>query len=283
MQRFLPDFAHKAKQRLIEAVKTEGRLPGGRAAGLVLGAGDVPPAIAEAVLRVIVDGDKRFARSDAGDLVWAGGAEPTGLMSREFVVLDVETTGGKPPEHRITELGAVRILDGQIVDEFDVLLNPEREIPADVVRTTGITNEMVAGQPTALQVFPEFAKWLGDGAVIVAHNAHFDRSFIDATWMEIFGEPTPHTWLCSVQLTRKLYPHYKSRSLGPLCRELGIEFETLHRAGNDARATGKMFLRVLDDLTAKGVLELDGVWELVKPIPQKTGRRALRQIGGAGH
>ncbi len=283
MRRSLPDFDHDAKQRIIQALRRDGPLSRERAAGLVLGSEAAPLAIADAVLNVVLGGDARISRDEDGRLVWAGGSGESGLLAQPFVVLDVETTGGKPPEHRITELGAVKLIQGAIVDEFDVLMNPEREIPLDVVRATGITNEMVAGQPTALQVFPEFARWVGSEPVIVAHNAHFDRSFIDATWVELFGEQTPYTWMCSVQLTRKLYPHFKSRSLGPLCREMGIEYETLHRAGNDARATGKVFLRVLDDLAARGVTELEGVWDLVRPVPAKGERAGRRRIAGSGY
>ena len=273
----LPDFAFEAKQRLIRLLKEEGPCTTGEAVAVLFSTERVPESLAPSLLEVIVRADRRFEQDPDGLWHYREPENPESLRDHDFVVLDVETTGGQPPADRITELGAVRLRGGEVVDEFCTLVNPEREIPLDIVRLTGITNEMVADQPTALEVLPRFAEWLGE-ATIVAHNAAFDRRFVDAHWEDIFGEPTTNTWICSVRLARKLYPELRSRSLGPLCRALGIPVAALHRAGNDARATALVFLRELDDLASKGITDWEGLTTLVRPVSRRrqSASRRLR-------
>jgi len=269
----LPDFAYEAKQRLIELLTEEGPKTTTEAVSVLLASENVPESLAPSLLEVIIKGDRRFRQDAEGfwHVETSGGSES--LPERDFVVLDVETTGGQPPADRITELGAVRVRGGVVVDEFCTLVNPERTIPADITRLTGITNEMVADKPTALEVLPSFREWLGD-ATIVAHNAAFDRRFLDSHWKEIFGEPVQNPWLCSVRIARRLYPHLRSRSLGPLCQALGIPVASLHRAGNDARATAEVFLRELDDLAGRGITDWEGLVSLVRLVRPQRPRRS---------
>ena len=279
MRPVLADHAHEARKRVIDALETCGRVSVREAAGLVLSSAAVPEALARSVVGSLFDGDARVRIIDDGWLELLEAPAEEILLDLDYVVLDVETTGGRAPADRITELGAVRLSRGEIAGEFVALINPEREIPLDIIRTTGITNEMVADKPTALQVMPSFAEWLGD-SIVVAHNAWFDRSFVDHAWLEVFGEPTPNTWLCSVKISRKVYAHLKSRSLGPLCEALGISYGTLHRAGEDARATAQMFRRMLDDLAAQGVRTMDDLLKMTKPVPYKPGTGSRHTVGG---
>lgn len=269
----LPDFAHEAKQRLMELLAEDGPKTTAEAAAVLFRSDNVPESLARSLLDVIIKGDQRFVQDEAGLWHFRTAAGPASLLERDFVVLDVETTGGQPPADRITELGAVRVRRGIVLDEFCTLINPERTIPADITRLTGITNEMVADKPTALDVLPSFREWLVE-ATIVAHNAPFDRRFVDAQWREVFGEPMPNPWLCSVRIARRLYPHLRSRSLGPLCRALGIPAAGLHRAGNDARATAQVFLRELDDLAGRGITEWEGLVDLVRLVRPQRPRRS---------
>lgn len=265
----LPDHVRESHDRLVRALR-ERSMTTEEAAAAMLGVERVPAAIAPAVLEIVVRDDRRIRQDEAGR--WSYHETANALAEVDFVVLDVETTGMQPPADRITELGAIRVRNGRIVDEFNELINPEREIPWGVVRLTGITNDMVKNKPTALQVFPRFADWLRD-SIVVAHNAPFDRFFIDTHWQEVFGAPTANTWLCSVRLSRKLYPGLKSRSLGPLCQALGIPIERLHRAGDDARLTAHVLIRALDDLAGHGVNDLDALFALVSPTVLGPKRR----------
>jgi len=270
MQSNLPDHIQESRARLIGALRRAGTLATEEAAAVALGLERVPAGIAGSLLDVIVRGDLRFQRDADGRwrFMDGGGA----LRDQQFVVLDVETTGGHAPADRIIDLGAVRVTGGCARDEFVALINPERQIPRDITRLTGITTAMVADKPTALELLPSFADWLGN-AIIVAHNAPFDRFFVDAHWREVFGEPTSNTWLCSVRVARKLYPEIQSRSLEPLCAALGIDAGPFHRAGNDARATARVFLRELDDLAARGITDVAGLFALVSPTRLRSPRR----------
>ena len=279
MRPILPDFTHDAKRRILALLTERGSLPLSEAAAIVMQADTVPPALAAKLVKSVIGDDQRIRITSDNRLELTEILPQDRLADLDFVILDVETTGLKAPADRITELGAIRLSGGKVTSEFCTLINPEREIPFDIIRTTGITNEMVADKPTSLEVMPRFADWLGD-TIVVAHNAWFDRSFVDQAWLEVFGEPVQNTWLCSVKLSRKLYPHFKSRSLGPLCEEFGITYGTLHRAGDDARATAEVFLRILDDLAARGIETLDGLTKLTKPVPYKPRKSSRHTIGG---
>lgn len=274
----VPDFPHEARARLAKFLSERGVCASVEAASHVFGAKTMPDSLATALLEALTRGDERFIQDSVGDWTLRSAPSQGALRDGDFVVLDVETTGFQPPAHRITELGAVRIRGGQKQDEFCSLINPEREIPLDITRLTGISNSMVAGKPTALQLFPEFADWLGD-SVIVAHNAPFDRGFVDTQWREVFGMPTGNRWLCSVRIARLLYPEFRSRSLGALCQQLGIAIGRAHRAGDDARATAEVFLRELDDLAARGVSDWETLDSLLTPTRKASARSRRFQIG----
>ena len=283
MRQLLPDHARESRQTLIDILRREGPLDSISAAALVLGTETVPDSIAESVLALVVDGDTRFGRDSDGLLFYHGEDAQSEILSRDYVVLDVETTGSKPPGDRITELGAVRISGGEVVDEFVTLINPECEIPLDVVRVTGITDDMVEYEPTALDVIPRFAGWLGN-SMVIAHNAWFDRSFMDAAWIEIFGDPTPNTWICSLRFARSLYPDFKRHRLTALCDVFGIDPGTHHRAGSDARATAYVFLRAVDDLAARGITTMAGLLSHTAPIPYRPdkSRNGIRHLVSGG-
>lgn len=167
---------------------------------------------------------------------------------QDYVVVDVETTGGRAQQDRITEIGAVRVRGGQIVDQWTSLINPQRRIPSRIVQLTGITNQMVASAPTFADIADDFRDFVGD-AVFVAHHVTFDYGFIRAEFArlsEMFRYPT----LCTVVGTRKYFPGLPSYSLGNLTRHFGIELSDHHRALPDARATAQLLMRVTIARTA---------------------------------
>ena len=155
-----------------------------------------------------------------------------------YVVVDVETTGGRPPFHRVTEVGAVKIRNGEVIDTFQSLVNPERHIPANITRITGISNAMVADAPVFAGIADDFAAFM-EGAIFCAHNVNFDYGFISAEYRRLeqwFRYPK----LCTCAKMRQLYPGYRSYSLKNLCREFEIPLETHHRALCDAQAAGEL-------------------------------------------
>lgn len=155
--------------------------------------------------------------------------------NRLYVVLDVETTGGKAGTDRITEIGAVKLQAGEVLDTFNSLINPERPIPAFISRLTGISNAMVEGAPKFADIAAQLSEFL-QGAVFVAHNAKFDYGFIRSEFARC-EVPFDMPQLCTVVNMRRYYPGLASYSLGKLCTEFDIKLTNHHRALADATAT----------------------------------------------
>ncbi|MEM7692060.1 MAG: exonuclease domain-containing protein, partial [Pseudomonadota bacterium] len=162
--------------------------------------------------------------------------------AQPYVVVDVETTGGRGDQHRVTEIGAVKILNGKIVDRFQTLLNPQRRIPSNITRLTGISPDMVADAPIFADVADEFAAFL-DGAIFVAHNVEFDYRFIGQEFRRL-GRFFRMPKLCTCASMRKLYPGHKSYSLANLTSAYDIPLKTHHRALCDAEAAAHLLLMI---------------------------------------
>ncbi len=160
-----------------------------------------------------------------------------------YAIVDIETTGGYAEKHRITEV-AIYLHDGiRVTDSFRTLINPERNIPYYITGLTGITTDMVMSAPSFKEVADDIFKRL-EGKVFVAHNAHFDYSFLKKEFEEV-GINWQSKKLCTVRLSRKIIPGLRSYSLGSLSESLGIEIVNRHRAGGDAEATAKIFDQLL--------------------------------------
>lgn len=156
-----------------------------------------------------------------------------------YAIVDIETTGGYAENHRITEI-AIYHHDGvRISEAFHSLINPGRDIPFYITGLTGITTEMVLDAPSFEELSDEIFSHL-DGRIFVAHNAHFDYSFIKREF-ELAGIVWQPKKLCTVRLSRKIIPGLRSYSLGSLSESLGIQILNRHRAGGDANATAKIF------------------------------------------
>lgn len=155
--------------------------------------------------------------------------------NRLYVVLDVETTGGKAGTDRVIEIGAVKVQAGEVLDTFSTLLNPGRYIPSFISRLTGISNAMVADAPSFANIATKLATFL-QGAVFVAHNAKFDYGFIRSEFARC-EIPFDMPQLCTVVNMRRYYPGLPSYSLGKLCEEFEIKLNNHHRALADATAT----------------------------------------------
>jgi DNA polymerase-3 subunit epsilon len=167
------------------------------------------------------------------------------MFERPIVMLDFETTGLSPESgDRITEVAALRIAGGEIVDRYVSLVNCGVRIPSFITSLTGITQQMVDTAPLAEDVVPELIEFIG-GDTLAAHNASFDEKFLKAEAARL-GHACRHAGLvCSVKLSRRVLPGMPSYRLGELARSLGIAFRgTAHRAEADAEVAAHLLLHI---------------------------------------
>lgn len=151
-----------------------------------------------------------------------------------YVVVDLETTGGMPPYHRITEIGAVKMRRGEVVEKFQTLINPERKISREIEALTGISNEMVKDAPTFSEVAESFQEFSKD-AIFVAHNVSFDYGFLQSEFNRL-EERFVRPYICTKAWMRKFYPGLPSYGLKNLTANFNIPLMTHHRALCDAEA-----------------------------------------------
>lgn len=166
-----------------------------------------------------------------------------------YAIVDIETTGGHATQNRITEI-SIYVHNGQeIINHFETLINPEMQIPPYIQAFTGISDEMVAHAPSFSEIALRVYELLKD-QIFVAHNVNFDHTFIKHQLQEC-GYDLHVNKLCTVRLSRKIVPGYKSYSLGNICASLGIQLQNRHRAGGDALATVRLFENLLQKDTEK--------------------------------
>ena len=185
-------------------------------------------------------------------------------LSQTFVVFDLETTGFSNKNDKITEIGAVKVKNFEIVDRFNELINPEKDISYKVQELTGITNDLIKDKPTIEEILPKFMEFVGD-SVLVAHNAEFDIGFINQKCKEMNIE-FKNKSVDTLMLARILLPHLKRFKLNNLTKELGVPLHNHHRAVDDAAATAQIFIKFLDMLQKKGAKKLSDVNEVLGGI-----------------
>jgi len=197
------------------------------------------------------------------------------LQKLSYVVVDTETTGGRHGSgDRITEIAAVVVRDGEIVELFETLVNPERSIPYFVSQLTNITWDMVKDKPTFDCVAPDVMRIL-EGNVFVAHNMMFDWRFVTSELSRSTGRKLQGRRLCTVKMARKVLPQLSRRSLDHVARYYGVEIHGRHRAGGDALATAKCLLRMLSDLGDRGCTTWGDLESLLRaPAVRRKTRRA---------
>lgn len=190
----------------------------------------------------------------------------------DFVVFDIETTGFSPVKNKIIEIGAVKVSDGQITERFSSFVNPDVPIPFEIEKLTGINDSMVINAPFIETVLPEFLEFCGN-AVLVAHNANFDMSFIKENARNQ-GIRREFTYVDTVGIARILLPHQAKHTLDAVAKTLNISLENHHRAVDDAEATAEIFVKFIVMLTSKGVDTLakvnvmgDASPDIVKRLP----------------
>ena len=174
-----------------------------------------------------------------------------------YCVLDLETTGFSFRTEKITEVGIMKVKNGEVIDEFSCFVNPEKPIPQRVVEVTNITDDMVKDAETIDKVMPKILEFVGD-SVLVAHNADFDIGFLKYNAKNL-GLSLENTYLDTLRLAKDLFPDYKKYKLGKIAENLGIKVEVAHRALDDVDTTVKVLNVMLKMLKDKGIETLDDI------------------------
>lgn len=172
-------------------------------------------------------------------------AEP---LDGTFIVFDLETTGLNPASEEITEIAAVRVVEGEIRDSFQTYVNPHKPIPPEITELTGISDETVADAPDLDKAVPEFLKWAGEGQYpLVAHNAGFDMGFL-RTACQRLGIEREFTSIDTLEMSRLMLPHMHKFKLNILAKELQVGPFEHHRASEDAAVLGRIYVKLLKRL-----------------------------------
>lgn len=189
----------------------------------------------------------------------------THTQTDSVIILDFETTGLSPQKgDRCIEVGAVRLHQGQVQEHFQRLMHPGRRVSRFIEAYTGISNAMLAEAEPCEQVFAELAEFLGDDP-IVAHNASFDRRFLEAEFARLNHQPR-NPWGCSMKLARRVIPEAPKHGLGPLVDFCQIPVQgRFHRALADAQMTTSLWLLMLERLQQRHS-ELNISFELLQAL-----------------
>ena len=179
------------------------------------------------------------------------------LDDATYCVLDLETTGFSFRTEKITEIGIMKMKNGEVIDEFSCFVNPEKPIPQRVVEVTNITDDMVKDAETIDKVFPKMMEFIGN-SVLVAHNADFDIGFLKYNAGEL-GYTLENTHMDTLRLAKELFPDYKKYKLGIIAENLGIKVEVAHRALDDVDTTVKVLKVMLNMLKEKGAKKIEDI------------------------
>lgn len=164
-----------------------------------------------------------------------------------FCALDTETTGLKPSEDRIIEVGAVKFDASGVLESYSTLVNPRVLIPPYCQELTGITNKMVFEQKEFKEIADDFLSFLGEESIIIAHNAQFDLRFVNAELERMNRSPLPNKAVDTLRFSRWAYPENEHWTLQFLANQLKIDVKAAHRACDDARVCMEVFLHCIND------------------------------------
>jgi DNA polymerase-3 subunit epsilon len=230
---------------------------------LVFTAPGADPELGPRLLHGLLADDRRFVYRE-NEARWCALVHETlarPLSTTTFVIVDLETTGLVQGPAAILEIGAARLREGRVVEEYQQLVNPGVPVPRFITHLTGIDDTMVAMQPHIAAVWPQFRAFVGD-AVLVAHNAQFDLTFLDAAARTFDGVPLPNPHLCTLKLARRLLPGVRRRGLDALAAHFAIPQPDRHRALGDVRITVEILFHLMERMSARGIVRLDEAIDL---------------------
>ncbi len=178
-------------------------------------------------------------------------------LDESYVVFDLETTGFNPVKDKIIEIGAVKVVKGEIIDRFSTFVNPVVPIPDKIIKLTSITDQMVADAPDIKDVMPEFLKFC-EGSVLVAHNSDFDMGFINQKTGELAID-IDVTYVDTLAMSRVLLPELVRFKLDNVAKALKVSLENHHRAVDDAECTAYIFINLVSKFREKGIYDLNAL------------------------
>ncbi len=201
----------------------------------------------------------------------------------DFCVVDVETTGLSPRSNNIIEIGIIKISGLKIVDRFQSLINPGRNIPFYISNITGITNDEVFNAPFFEEISDKISSFISTD-ILTGHNISFDKSFLRKEFISCSQTSINNLSLCTQKLASRLYPQLKKKSLASVCRHLNLHNQNAHRALPDAEATAAAFLKMVEEIQAKHDIKTTG--ELLnfqyipseKPLNDKINKKLADDI-----
>ena len=207
----------------------------------------------------VIYGVEAYLVDDTKDIVENAAGQS---LDDKYVVFDIETTGFSPEKNKIIEIGAVKVIGGEIVDRYSTFINPEVPIPFRIEELTSIRDDMVITSPTVDVILPQFMEFCKD-CTMVAHNADFDMSFIKRNCALLGMECNP-TIVDTVALARVLLPQLNRFKLDTVAKALNISLDHHHRAVDDAACTAEIFVKFIEKLKDRGISSLDEVNALAK-------------------
>lgn len=240
-----------------------------KAARRLLALKEAPASLCREVMNSLVVEDGRFCWHSPQSLGLRDWQETDpDLKDVSFVVVDVETTGGRPGPAKITEIGAVRIEGLRVVSTFHSLVNPQRPIPAKVIEITGITPDMVRDAPRIELLMPNLMEFMQD-SVLVGHNAQFDLAFLNYELSRLDGRRLDDGAFDTLKLSRLLAPGLPNHQLSTVAGALGSRVDTFHRALADASATADIFLVLVGRLQERGITRLNQARSFADPLHKR--------------
>lgn len=218
-------------------------------------------------------------------------------INGRYIIFDLETTGLSAATERIIEIGAVKVENGEILEPFDLFVDPEKAITPEITRLTSITNEMVAGAPKEAEALEQFFRFCDGCDILVAHNADFDMGFLRAAIRRCGREEDP-VQIDTLVMARAMYPELKKHKLDTIAERLGVTQKHHHRADDDARVLAEIFLKMVQKLVEDaGITKVMDInhsmgqqntakthpYHIVLLVQNQTGLKNLYKIISASH
>lgn len=224
--------------------------------------------------KIIYGVEAYFINDDASNAVTGTAEQP---LNGEFIIFDIETTGLSVMQEKITEIGAVRMVNGEIKDTFSTFVNPGKHIPEKITELTGISDDMVSDAPSEYEAVRKFFEYCGENVVVVAHNASFDTSFIKAAAQRNDLKYTL-THIDTLAISRGIFPQLSKHKLDTIAKHLKLGTFNHHRACDDAMMLAKIFQVMLNKLADEYGIKSTAQISTILPKPSIKTYKYFHQI-----